>query len=135
MKSPKTVASKLSARLSPEEKKGVEERPTANLEAYDLYLQGRQLLRDAEFINPRREDFVKALTLLEEATQKDPGFALAYCSIAEAHDAFYLFYVDRTPARGALGDAAVKEALRLRPDLPEAHFSSRPPPLNSLPGF
>ena len=119
-----TVASKLSARLSSEERKGMEERPTANLEAYDLYLQARQLLRNAEYINPRREDFVKVLTLLEEATQKDPGFALAYCSIAEAHDAFYLFDVDRTPARGALGDAAVKEALRLRPDLPEAHLAA-----------
>ena len=43
------VASKLSAQLSPEEKKDVEEKPTDNLEAYDLYLQAKQLLRTAEF--------------------------------------------------------------------------------------
>ena len=39
------VASKLSAQLSPEERKDIEDKPTNNLEAYDLYLQGKQLLR------------------------------------------------------------------------------------------
>ena len=34
-----TVASRLSAQLSPEERKDIEEKPTNNLEAYDLYLQ------------------------------------------------------------------------------------------------
>jgi hypothetical protein len=118
------VASKLSAQLSPEEKKDVEEKPTDNLEAYDLYLQAKQLLKTAEFYTSPRADFVKVLTLLEEATQKDPRFALAYCSIAETHDAFYLFNVDRTADRRALGDAAVNEALRLRPDLPEDQRST-----------
>src|ERR1700739_589977 len=36
-----TVASSLSARLSPEERKVIEEKPTTNLEAYDLYLQAK----------------------------------------------------------------------------------------------
>jgi TolB-like protein/Tfp pilus assembly protein PilF len=119
-----TVASKLSARLSPGEKKDIEEKPTDNLEAYDLYLQANQLIRTASFFNPQREDFVRSLTLLEEATQKDPRFALAYCSIALTHDGFYLCNLDRTAERRALGDAAVKEALHLRPDLPEAHLAA-----------
>jgi adenylate cyclase len=37
-----TVASKLRAQLSPEEGKDIEEKPTDNLEAYDLYLQAKQ---------------------------------------------------------------------------------------------
>jgi len=119
----KTVAAKLSARLSPEEKKGIEEKPTENLEAYDLYLQAKQQLRTAEFWNGQRDDFIKALTLLQEATRKDPGFALAYCSMAEAHDALYLFRFDRTAQRRALGAAAANEALRLGPNLPEAHLA------------
>ena len=118
-----TVASKLSARLSPEEKKDIEEKPTDNLEAYDLYLQGRGLLATARFIGVQREDFVKATRLLEEATRKDPRFALAYCSIAEVHDTLYLFDLDRTAERRALGDAALNEALRLRPDLPQVHLA------------
>ena len=39
-----TVASKLSAQLSSEERKNIEEKPTNNLEAYDLYLQAKQLI-------------------------------------------------------------------------------------------
>jgi serine/threonine protein kinase len=38
------VASTLSAQLSPEERKGIDDKPTNNLEAYDLYLQAKQLL-------------------------------------------------------------------------------------------
>jgi adenylate cyclase len=39
-----TVASRLSAQLSPEERKDIEEKPTDHLEAYDLYLQAKKLL-------------------------------------------------------------------------------------------
>src|ERR1700737_1888170 len=39
-----TVASRLSAQLTPDERKDIEEKPTNNLEAYDLYLQAKQLL-------------------------------------------------------------------------------------------
>jgi TolB-like protein len=38
------VASKLSAQLPPEERKHAEEKPTDNLEAYDLFLQAKQLI-------------------------------------------------------------------------------------------
>src|SRR5262249_30504810 len=38
------VASKLRARLSPEEYKGIEEAPTNNFEAYDLYLRAKQIV-------------------------------------------------------------------------------------------
>jgi tetratricopeptide (TPR) repeat protein len=81
------------------------------------------MLRDAEFLNGQRDDFIKPLTLLTEATQKDPTFALAYCSIAHAYDALYLFGFDRTAENRALGRAAADEALRLRPNLPDAHLA------------
>src|SRR6266404_3913762 len=44
------VASRLSAQLSPEERKGIEEKPTNNLEAYDLYLQAKELLGPNSFV-------------------------------------------------------------------------------------
>ena len=56
-------------------------------------------------------------------TLKDPRFALAYCLTAQAHDDLYFSLLDHTPERRARGDAAVKEALRLRPDLPEVHLA------------
>ena len=38
-----TVATKLTAKLSPEEKRNIERKPTENLEAYDLYLRANEL--------------------------------------------------------------------------------------------
>ena len=118
------VASRLSARLSPEERENIEEKPTNSLEAYDRYLQAKQLLDSVVLLGAEKETFPRAISLLEEAIQKDPTFALAYCMIARAHDSFYFDRIDHTPERRALGDAAVNEALRLRPDLAEVHLAA-----------
>jgi serine/threonine protein kinase len=121
------VASRLSARLSPEERKDIEEKPTNDLQAYDLYLQAKLLLGPNSIVvlwNSEMATFSRAINLLEESTHKDPKFALAYCMIAEAHDYLYFDQVDRTPERRTLGDAAVNEALRLRPDLAEVHLAA-----------
>ena len=70
-----TVASKLSAQLSSEERKDIEEKPTDNLDAYDLYLQAKQLIpRESSALVldvTEVETFKKGITLLEQATQKD----------------------------------------------------------------
>src|SRR6201997_210613 len=42
-----TVASKLSAQLSPQEKKWIEQKPTENLEAYDLYLRANEFISNS----------------------------------------------------------------------------------------
>jgi TolB-like protein len=113
-----TVASKLSARLSPEEQKDIGQRPTTNLEAYDLYLQAKELVAKWGLVY-RPEDLPKAIKFLEDAIGKDPKFTLAYCLAARANDDMYHYWFDRTPERRALADAAVNEALRLEPDSPD----------------
>ena len=120
------VASKLSARLSPEEHKDIEEGLTNNLEAYDLYLQAKQLLGANTLVlrGSATKTYSKAISLLEHATRMDPQFALAYCLIAKAHDYLYGDRIDRNLERRSLGDAAVREALRLRPDLAEVHLAA-----------
>ena len=121
-----TVASKLSAKLSPEERKDIEEKPTNNLEAYDLYLQAKQLLAANYWVSSQsseKEIYSKIISLLEEAIHKDHKFALAYCLLTKAHDILHFDGIDHTLERRALGDAAANEALRLRPDLPEAHLA------------
>ena len=115
------VASRLRAQLSPEERKDIDKQPTNNLEAYDLYLQAKQLANAVVLLKSTKENFTKAISLLEQATAKDPQFALAYCMIANAQDG--LSVIDPTPERRTLADAAVNEAFRLRPDLPEAHLA------------
>jgi serine/threonine protein kinase len=118
------VASKLSAELSPEERRDITGNPTNNLEAYDLYLQAKQLIAANTLVlwGAAMETYSKAISLLEEATQKDHQFALAYGLIAKAHDYLYSERIDHNLERRALGDAAVNEALRLRPDLAEVHL-------------
>jgi serine/threonine protein kinase/tetratricopeptide (TPR) repeat protein len=119
-----TVATRLNAHLSPEERKDIEEKPTNDLEAYDLYLQAKQLITDTPGIRMIDEHYnlLKAIELLRTAILKDPKFALAYCLLAKAHDELYRLDLD--DERRALGDAAINEAARLRPDLPEVHIAS-----------
>ena len=60
-----TVASRLSARLSAKERKDIEEKPTNNLEAYDLYLQAKQLLGPNSVVvlwNSEKEALVTSLS-------------------------------------------------------------------------
>jgi tetratricopeptide (TPR) repeat protein len=83
----------------------------------------KQLVNSVVLFGSVQKTFTKAISLLEQATRKDPHFALAYCMIAEAHDTLYDARIDHTPERRALGDAAVNEAVRLRPDLSEVHLA------------
>jgi len=119
------VASRLSAQLSMEERKLIEEKPTNNLGAYDLFLQAKELISGNYWAltSREKETYLKAINLLEQATQKDPSFTLAYCLIAKAHDVLYVDGIDHTVERCALGDAAVNAASGLRPDLPEVHLA------------
>src|SRR5260370_37410889 len=122
-----TIASKLAATLSPEEKKSILARPTNNLEAYDLYLKAKELIAHAianplptgSYEKPLRD----AVDLLEQAVGLDPKFTLAYCASAKAHDYLYNGY-DMTLTRRALGDAAVQHALSLQPDLAEVRLAN-----------
>ena len=121
----RNVAARLSAQLSSEERKEIEERPTNDLEAYDLYLQAKQLINRGcvGLWSSEKETYSEAISLLEQATERDRTFALAYCRMAEAHGLLYQQRIDHTPERRALSDAAMNEAMRLRPDLPEVHLA------------
>jgi adenylate cyclase len=109
------VAGKLTAQLSPKERKEIREKPTENLEAYDLYLQAKVSITNSwsslDF-GEHGQHFLDAIALLEQATRVDPAFALAYCQIAKADDLLYGLHVDATSKRRTHGDAAVNEALR-----------------------
>jgi TolB-like protein/Flp pilus assembly protein TadD len=116
-----TIAGKLAAALTPEEKKRIEAKPTDSLEAYDLYLRAKALVAGVRIIaaeKPLRE----AVDLLEQAIRLDSKFTLAYCASTEAQDLVYLRY-EMTAERRASADAAIDNALRLQPELPEVHLA------------
>jgi TolB-like protein/class 3 adenylate cyclase len=120
----KTIADQLQARLSPTEKAAIERPPTTDLVAFDLYVRATALI-DAivPFSGTPKENLLQAVNLLDQAIGRDPGFLLAYCKLAFAHDFLYLLGLDHTPSRLALADAAVKNALRLGPDSGDAHLA------------
>jgi TolB-like protein/class 3 adenylate cyclase len=118
----KTIADHLQARLSPEAKAAIEERPTADLAAYDLYRHAKSLIDNILLSEPRK-DLFEAVRLLDEAVERDPSFFLAYYELAEAHDAIYQLGFDHTPARLALADAAIQSLRRLHPDAGETHLA------------
>jgi TolB-like protein/Flp pilus assembly protein TadD len=119
----RNVAARLSAQLSPQERREIGEKPTHNLEAYDVYLQAKQLINSYGLWSTDKKNITKAIHLLEEATAMDPTFALAYCRMADAHGLLYARRIDHTLERRALSDAAINEAVRLRPDLAEVHLA------------
>ena len=120
----KAIADQLQAKLSPNETKAIEQPPTTDLAAFDLYSRAKSLLLTAGFSATAEPDLRKAIELLEEAVKRDPTFFDAYCQLAYAHE--YLYAVtgfDHTPARLALAEAAVQAATRLRPDAAETHLA------------
>jgi TolB-like protein/Tfp pilus assembly protein PilF len=116
----KAIAEQLQAKLSPNEKKAIEQPPTTDLAAFDLYSRAKSILLTASFSVTGDPDLRKAIELLDEAVKRDPSFFDAYCQLAYAHENLYaLRGSDHTPARLALAEAAVQAATRLRPDAAE----------------
>jgi serine/threonine protein kinase/Tfp pilus assembly protein PilF len=111
------IAEALRVTLSPQELEALADKPTENLQAYDLYLRGKRYARRLT-----RQDVEFALQMFENAVALDPSFALAYASCANACAMYYSFFsrdqvwVER--AREASG-----RAVALRWDLPETHIS------------
>ncbi len=120
----KAIADQLQAKLSPNEKKAIEQPPTTDLAAFDLYSRAKSLLLTTNFRATRDPDVRKAIELLDEAVERDPSFFDAYCQLASAHESLYATRgSDHTPARLALAEAAVQAATRLRPDAAETHLA------------
>lgn len=117
------IVAQLQAKISPSEKAAIEEKPTADLAAHDLYIRAKTLITTAVFSAPQAESLFEAVRLLNEAIEYDPAFALAYYQVAHTHDLLYFTGIDHTPARLAMADAAIQSLTRLRPNSGEAHLA------------
>src|SRR5438094_4058857 len=117
----KAIAGQLQAKLSPNEKKAIEQPPTTDLAAFDLYSRAKSLLLAATFSATHDPDLRKAIELLDEAVKRDPAFHAAYCQLVFAHDSLYAG--DHVPSRLAAAEAALQTASQLQPDSPETHLA------------
>ena len=112
------IYGRLRPRLAGEEKKLLAKRPTENVEAYQLYLQGLFYWNKWT-----QADFKRAADFFTQAAQKDPRYALSYAGLADAYsllgDAGYLPPSEAWPK----AKAAAMQALEIDDTLPEAHTS------------
>jgi TolB-like protein/Flp pilus assembly protein TadD len=117
------VAKQLHAKISDAERGAIQQPPTADLTAFELYTRTNNLLLTATLSSTVGTDLLKATDLLDRAVTQDPSFFQAYCLLAWCHGLLYFYGRDHTSARLALADAAVEAASRLRPDAGETHLA------------
>jgi len=114
------IVNKLRIELAPQEQQMAvrDKPPTQNLEAYELYLQGRAVWK-------RRgdENLNRAIDLYQRALGLDPGFARAHAALASA----YVVLPGYTEEEGdeeklrPLAVASARQALSIDPNIGEAH--------------
>jgi TolB-like protein/tetratricopeptide (TPR) repeat protein len=110
------ISGKLRLQLTKAEKKRLTVHHTENPEAYRLYLKGRH-----HWNRWTEEAFYKAIEYFQLAVEKDPSYALAYAGVADSY--VLLGWNCYLPPKEAFskGKADAMTALRLDPDLAEAH--------------
>ena len=112
------ISEKLRLKLTRAEKKRLTKRQTVDAEAYRLYLKGRH-----HWNKWTEGGFYKAIEYFQQAVEKDPAYALAYTGLADSY--VLLGWNSYLPPKDAFPKAkrAAMGALRLDPDLGEAHTS------------
>jgi (2Fe-2S) ferredoxin/tetratricopeptide (TPR) repeat protein len=114
------VVAAVGATLGGSERAAIAAAPTANAEAYRLYLQGLEYRRRPGYL---RRNWEIAQDFYERAVALDPTFALAHAALSELHGRMSWFRYDPSPERLVRQRAEAEIALRLAPHLPQAHVA------------
>jgi TolB-like protein/Tfp pilus assembly protein PilF len=110
------ISRNLRLKLSNLEQSRVATLPTANAEAYELYLKGRF------YWNKRTaETLTKSVDYFNQAIEKDPSYALAYVGLADAYVVIPYFSVGSPRDSYLKAKAAARRALEIDDRLAEAH--------------
>lgn len=110
------ILEKLRVRLTGEQRKRLTKQHTRDPEAYQLYLKGR-------FYWARRteESTRKSFEYLQQAIERDPGYALPYVAVAMAYGTALVYSMIAPSVGLPKARAAVAKALELDESLAEAH--------------
>jgi TolB-like protein/DNA-binding winged helix-turn-helix (wHTH) protein/Tfp pilus assembly protein PilF len=114
------IVDEIRINLSPKDKERLARKPSVSPEAYEDYLKGRY------YWNKRSgEGFEKAIGYFEDATRKDPQYALAYAGLADCYGIIGATIYGTLPAAEAApkAKAAAIRALEIDPSLAEAETS------------
>ncbi len=111
------IAKALKVVLTEKEKQEIRKAPTADVQAYDYYLRGRQF-----FHQLRRKGFEYARQMFARAIVIDPSYARAFAGVADCSSFLYMYW-DTTDDNLREADRASRKAIELDPDSGEAHAS------------
>lgn len=113
----KDISSKLHLKLSGTEQRQLTKSPTADLQAFQYYMQGKAYLnRNA------REDLEKAIDYFQKAIDEDSKYALAYTGIADANLTLGARGWKPPLEAHRLAREAARTAISLDDNLAEAHM-------------
>src|SRR5213596_108651 len=113
------IASALQAKLSPNEKARLDQRPTQNPDAYLLFVQAHDYFSQRDMFH---DTSLKAEPLFEQAIKLDPNFAGAFAGLSMVESWLY-HSSDPVPARREKARHNADEALRPQPNLTEGHLA------------
>lgn len=114
------IVDEIRINLTKEDKERLAQKPAVSPEAYEEYLKGRY------YWNKRSsEGFAKAIGYFEDATRRDPQYALAYAGLADCYGIIGATIYGTVPAAEAApkAKAAATRALEIDPSLAEAETS------------
>jgi TolB-like protein/DNA-binding winged helix-turn-helix (wHTH) protein/Tfp pilus assembly protein PilF len=114
----RTIAQQIQISLTPQEQAGLSAATVIDPEVHENYLKGRY------YLNQRTEDGLKkSVGYFQQAIDRDPNYALAYCGLADAYA--LLGFRGRVPSQQTLAQAkaAALKAIQLDNNLADAHAS------------
>ena len=113
------IVGQLQAAISPQAHAAIDEAPTHDLKAYELYLRAHTIWTGSPS-SDYQSWLDQIISLLMEATQRDPQFARAYALLAQVQGLTYKAS-DPTPAREVLVRRSIEAVARLRPGSADFH--------------
>jgi tetratricopeptide (TPR) repeat protein len=113
-----SVVEGLKLKLGQVQQDQLAKRQTKNLEAYNLYIQGRKMWQTRT-----REGMRGSIEKFELALAKDPNFALAHVGIADAHNQLVGYTYAAAKVSFPRAERELIRALELNPQLSEAYAS------------
>ena len=114
----KAIVEALKVKLLPAERKAIEHRGTANVEAYNLFLMARQSWIDGDFGQSGRER--RVIRICERATAIDPDYAQAWALLGLAQANLRYAYTGKEELDDGL--AAANRAIELDGSIAEAYL-------------
>ncbi len=117
----KKIAAAMQATLTPEETAYIEEKPTENLKAYQLYMRGRLTFLSYGVNEAEQSIITDAVKLYQQALELDPSMLTALTDLVEASGVSVHWNIGSVVKNHEIAQGALHRAIELDPDHPKVH--------------